>query len=133
EILSGHRGWTAGEILQLVRQIPEPSRARLVEHSGLAASTVAARVEQFVAIGLVTQAENDRGGRNPRLLSVNDRFGCVGAVDIGSRHARLAIVDMSGDVIEVEELVVPDRAPETFVRWLSEQILRLHADLRGRE
>lgn len=130
EWLSGHRGWTAGEMLQLIRQIPEPSRARLVEHSGLAASTVAARVEQLVALGLVTQAANDRGGRNPRLLSVNDDFGCVAAVDIGSRHARLAIIDMSGGIIEVEDLAVPDRTPDTFVRWLSEQVLRLHADLR---
>lgn len=97
-------------MLQLIRENGPVSRTDLARLSGLALSTVSLRVDELVSAGLVEEAGDgkSRGGRPPKLVRVSSGGGVVLAADLGSHHARLAIFDLSG------QLVASDEVPITF-------------------
>jgi hypothetical protein len=86
----------AGELFQLLRDGRARTRSELAASTGLARSTVAARVDALLASGLVGHAgeATSTGGRPPTRV----RF------DPGATHARLAVTDLAGSVLaEVNE------------------------------
>ncbi len=104
------------------------TRAQLAASTGLARSTVAARVDVLMRLGLVTPYGDARstGGRPPSLIAVNPGARVVLGVDLGATHARAAIADLSGELL-VEERADLDIAegPDIVLAWVEAAAHRL--------
>ena len=77
------------------------TRAELIKMTGLARSTVAARVESLLAAGLLTPSGEaaSTGGRPPARLAFNPDAGVVLGADLGATHALVALTDLRGRVV----------------------------------
>ena len=91
----------AGALLQLMRDGQPRTRAELIQLTGLARSTVGARVESLLAAGLLVPAGESRstGGRPPTRLAFNPEAGFVIGADLGATHATVALTDLRGTVV----------------------------------
>ena len=130
-----------GTLLQLIREADGTTRADLSALTGLARSTIAQRLDQLRAQGLLRElGESDStGGRPPMMLAFNEDAGVVLAADLGATHSRLAVTNLGGTVLAEDsgdmaiasgpELVL-DWADERFRRLLGE-IGRANGDVRG--
>jgi predicted NBD/HSP70 family sugar kinase len=92
---------SAGEIFQLFRTGIVHTRRELIEHSGLARSTVTNRVDALIEAGLLREAgENlSTGGRPPKILLPNFEAKTILAADLGATHGRIAVLDGAGGII----------------------------------
>lgn len=97
---SENGGLSTGEILELLRLEGPLTRAELGQRTGLSRTTVTQRLEQLGAAGLVTEqnGRTDRG-RPPGRVAFNAAAGAVIAVDLDDTGARIAVTDLSGDVL----------------------------------
>ncbi|HWK29393.1 MAG TPA: ROK family protein [Solirubrobacter sp.] len=82
------------------------SRADLARRAALAPSTVSAVVSELHAAGLVVEPaapahppERGTVGRPPVLIALHRRAGVVAGLDFGKRHLRLAISDLSHQLL----------------------------------
>ena len=98
---------SAGEVLALIRATGGLSRAQLLERSGMARSTLYARLEELAGLGVVYEAEalDPAGrGRPSRRLRFDDRRLVVLAVVIGQAVARVAVTDTTGRELRLRTL-----------------------------
>lgn len=104
-IEAGNVPGSVGEIFRIIRNAEAPSRAALAQVSGLAPSTVSLRVDALMRLGLVRNSGEDesRGGRRARLLEVDNSAGFVAALDVGANHVKIALADLSGNFLVVNE------------------------------
>jgi glucokinase len=88
-------------LLKLLRRHMPCSRADLVRISGLTAPTVSAAIESLQRRGIVrfVGAGRPKGGRPPRIVEFNARYGYVFGADIGGSGVRLALADLSGTIM----------------------------------
>lgn len=91
----------AGDLLQLMRDGTPRTRAELIQLTGLARSTVGARVDALLAAGLLAPSGEaaSTGGRPPVRFAFNPRARVVLGADIGATHSLVALTDLSGTVI----------------------------------
>lgn len=111
-------------LLRLVSTGQASSRSDLVRLVKLAPSTVSARVEHLLSHGYLHESGSGRsqGGRRPRLLEIRKDGGMLLAADFGSRHARVAAIDVAGRVHVVHEYAWDlAEGPEHTVDWLVER------------
>src|SRR5690606_30340630 len=89
------------ELFQLLRDGAPRTRAQLAKSTGLARSTVAARVDELMRLGLVTPVEGaaSTGGRPPSQFALNPAARVVLAVDLGASHATVAVLDLAATII----------------------------------
>jgi predicted NBD/HSP70 family sugar kinase len=113
---------SAGTILDLIRSGHSRSRAEIARSTGLSPSTVAQRIDALIDAGYVREAGQgvSQGGRRPRALEIDPTTGVVCAVDLGSHHATLGLVDLSGRVIAVrtENMDIGD-GPQRILTWIA--------------
>ncbi|QDG65706.1 ROK family transcriptional regulator [Pseudarthrobacter sp. NIBRBAC000502772] len=131
----------AGDLFQLLRDGQARTRAELALTTGLARSTVAARIDALIASGLVGAAgeANSSGGRPPSRFAFNPAARAVLAVDVGATHVIVAVTDLSGRVLAERRLAQDVAAgPEAVLgrvikegRALLEQAGRGPRDLAG--
>ncbi|MET3140870.1 UNVERIFIED_ORG: glucokinase [Arthrobacter sp. UYEF10] len=131
----------AGDLFQLLRDGKARTRAELALTTGLARSTVAARIDALIASGLVGAAgeANSSGGRPPSRFAFNPAARAVLAVDVGATHVIVAVTDLSGRVLAERRLAQDVAAgPEAVLgrvikegRALLEQAGREPRDLAG--
>jgi predicted NBD/HSP70 family sugar kinase len=131
----------AGELLRLIRDGHASTRAELVALTGLARSTVAQRMDALLSQRLVVPAGGSvsTGGRPPQMFAFNRDAGVVLAADLGATHSRLAITDLSGEVlVEGAEEIAIAEGPEAVLAWLERtfdellgRVGRAHSDVRG--
>jgi predicted NBD/HSP70 family sugar kinase len=110
----------AGEMFQLLRDGRPRTRAELATVTGQARSTIAARIDSLLALGLVTPSgeASSTGGRPPSTFAFNPAARIVLAVDLGATHARLAVTDLASRVlVEHEEpLAIADGPARVLAR-----------------
>src|SRR4051812_10253875 len=103
----------AGELLQLLRDETPRTRAELAKLTGLARSTVGARVDALLASGLLAPSGEavSTGGRPPVRFAFNPEARVVVGADIGATHGRVALTDLSArPICEIgEALALTDR------------------------
>src|SRR4051794_12775006 len=89
------------QLFQLLRDGVPRTRAELAKSTGLARSTVAARVDQLMRMGLIIPMADgvSTGGRPPSQFAINPGARLVLAADIGASHATLAITDLAGSIL----------------------------------
>ncbi len=120
----------AGRVLGLIRDRDETTRAELVRETGLSRSTLAKRVQDLLALGLVREVDGhaSTGGRPPAAIVFNQRAGFVLAADVGHTRTRVAVCDLSG--APRAERVVPagiDEPPEGLLGLVADRFRELLA------
>jgi len=124
-----------GGLLELIRRAGPITRADLIAATGLGRSTVSQRLDALIGEKLVlAQGEApSTGGRRPATLVFNDQAGIVLAADLGATHSRLAVADLSCQLIaETTGQIAIGEGPETVLAWAEEQFAVLLAEA-GRE
>nr|WP_281497118.1 ROK family transcriptional regulator [Ornithinimicrobium sp. F0845] len=104
------------------------TRAQLAESTGLARSTVAARVEVLMKLGLVAPYGDARstGGRPPSLFALNPAVRVVAAVDVGATHAVAVLCDLSGAVLaETRAALDIASGPHEVLGWVTATVATL--------
>lgn len=125
----------ASELFQLLRDGQPRTRAHLATLTGRARSTIAARVDELMHIGLVTPVANaaSTGGRPPSQFALNPSARLVLAADLGASHATLAVADLSGTILaQHSEPLEITLGPEPVLTWLVEHAMTL-LDSIGRD
>ena len=109
------------ELFQLLRDGVPRTRAQLAKSTGLARSTIAARVEELMRMGLIMPVADaaSTGGRPPSQFALNPSARVVLAVDIGASHATVAVMDLTGAIraTRTESLAVAE-GPERVLTWV---------------
>lgn len=138
-ILSSESATAAGtgamELFQLLRDGVPRTRAQLAKSTGLARSTIAARVEELMRMGLVMPVADaaSTGGRPPSQFALNPSARVVLGVDIGASHATVAVMDLTGAVLASRsEPLAVTAGPEAVLMWTVESALGLLRDV-GRD
>ena len=114
-----------GELFDLLRDGRPWTRAQLAESTGLARSTVTARIDTLMQLGLVAPFGGARstGGRPPALFALNPTAKLVVGVDIGATHARAALTDLNGSILgEVDARLLVADGPETVLAWVIDSV-----------
>jgi predicted NBD/HSP70 family sugar kinase len=115
---------SAGRLLQDIRSGQARTRRDLMEHTGLARSTVAQRVDQLVRHGYLREEGVDAstGGRRPSVLKIDEESAVVLAADLGATHGRVAVVNLVGRTLaETTGRPVSAEGPEKVLRWVTSQ------------
>ncbi|WP_405373626.1 MULTISPECIES: ROK family transcriptional regulator [unclassified Microbacterium] len=113
----------ASELFQLLRDGLPRTRADLAKSTGLARSTIAARVDELMRMGLITPVADgvSTGGRPPSQFALNPAAKVVIAADLGASHATVAITDLAGSVLaELSESIDIADGPVPVLTWLLE-------------
>ncbi|MFD3486649.1 ROK family protein [Streptomyces sp. NPDC058665] len=128
---------TPGEVLTLISSGAAATRADLSRMTGLARSTVSQRVDALIAHGFVDEsgpeAGGSTGGRPPRRLRLRTREHAVAGVDLGASHCRVALMDIGGTTLAIQEdpLSIGD-GPDSVLRHV-ERTLHTLLEKAGRE
>jgi len=113
----------ARTLLGVLRSAGPLTRAQLAERTGLARTTLTARLETLVADGLVVSAGGaaSRGGRPPGLLAFRADARLLLGIDLGATHAVVGLTDLAGTVRDTraERLAVAD-GPEAVLARVGE-------------
>jgi glucokinase-like ROK family protein len=108
-------------VFDVLREKGTASRAEIARATGLSRSTVSSIVSELLKGSLVEEgaegtgvAHGEQGGRPPVLLSLKSSAGLALGVDFGHTHLRVAISDLSHEVLAEtrEELDVDQSAEE---------------------
>ncbi len=94
------------------------TRAELAEVTGLARSTVAARIDALSAAGLIGPAGEavSSGGRPPSRFAFQPSARVILAVDVGATHVLIGLLDLSGTVLsELRESIDISAGPTTVL------------------
>ncbi|MDP9997101.1 MULTISPECIES: ROK family transcriptional regulator [Pseudarthrobacter] len=125
----------AGDVFQLLRDGRARTRSEMALTTGLARSTVTARIDALIASGLVGPAgeANSSGGRPPSRFAFNPAARVVLAVDVGATHVIVAVTDLSGNVLTERRLTQDVAAgPDTVLgRVVKEGMVLLQNAGRG--
>ncbi|MFC8432479.1 ROK family protein [Streptomyces sp. NPDC057253] len=115
-------------VLDLVVSGAATNRAEIARRSGLARSTVGQQVDQLVDTGILEEVESRRSvrGRPPRVLTISPRAGTVIVADVDTSTTRIAIADLTRQVIVQESVDVRIGAgPETVLATVTERLREL--------
>ncbi|MBB2910281.1 putative NBD/HSP70 family sugar kinase [Streptosporangium becharense] len=125
---------TPGGLFALVRDGRADSRSALSHLTGLAMSTVGMRVDELIRAGYLVEAGAgaSRGGRRPRSLAVAADGRLVAGVDLGARHANIALFDLARAKVAARSLAIDvARGPEEVLANVHRAILDLVGTLDG--
>lgn len=124
------------DVFDLLRDGRPRTRAELADETGMARSTIAARVDVLMRLGLVAPSGGARstGGRPPSLFALNPAARVVVGVDVGATHAIAAVTDLGGTVLGERQaaLDIAD-GPEVVLGWVVSVIGELLADAKRPE
>ncbi|MFJ5699088.1 ROK family protein [Arthrobacter sp. NPDC093139] len=113
----------AGDLFQMLRDGKARTRAELTAVTGLARTTVAARIDALSALGFVGPAGEaaSSGGRPPSRFVFNAGMKVVFAADVGATHASVAVTDLNGDILARHsgDLGI-SQGPEAVLDWVIE-------------
>ena len=121
-------------LLDLIRTGEATTRRELAHVTGLSRSTVAVRIENLLAEGLIAEVGEapSSGGRPPAVLGLNQEAGVVLAVDLGATHARVAVTDLGAAPIADTALDLDIASGPENVLGTINQVLVVLLDTTGR-
>lgn len=121
---------SAGELLELVRSRRAVTRGALQQATGLSRATVGQRLDRLFRAGWLREGaggpvDSPLGGRPSITLEFDDEHAMVLAADLDTRHARAAVLSLSGEILAEHSgtLVVedgPDAVLGELGRWFGE-------------
>ncbi|MEU7716712.1 ROK family protein [Streptomyces tibetensis] len=121
---------SAGDLLELVRSRRAVTRGALQQVTGLSRATVGQRLDRLFRAGWLREGaggpvDSPLGGRPSITLEFDDEHAVVLAADLDTRHARAAVLSLSGEILAEHSgtLVVedgPDRVLGELGGWFGE-------------
>ncbi|MET7377656.1 ROK family protein [Streptomyces sp. NPDC005526] len=124
----------AGDLLELVRSGRAITRGALQQATGLSRATVGQRLDRLFRAGWLREGaggpvDSPLGGRPSITLEFDDAHAVVLAADLDTRHARAAVLSLTGEILAEHggTLVVED-GPEAVLGELGSWFAEL---LRG--
>jgi predicted NBD/HSP70 family sugar kinase len=117
-----------GELLHLIRSGRATTRADLQRATGLSRSTVGQRLDLLNRAGWLRHASGaSTGGRPSHQLAFEPTHAAVIAIDLETRHARAAVLDLAGTILaeHVAPLYLsdgPDHVLDQLARWFPDLI-----------
>ncbi|WP_431901185.1 ROK family protein [Nonomuraea sp. bgisy101] len=132
--MTGDVPGTPGDVLTLIGSGSATTRSDLARITGLARSTISQRVDALIERGLVEEAHagDSTGGRPPRQLRLHTEDHAVAGVDLGATHCRIALMDLTGQVIaEAEDPIRVAEGPVTVLDHVDRRVREL-LDRAGR-
>ncbi|MFD5477985.1 ROK family protein [Streptomyces hawaiiensis] len=121
---------SAGDLLELVRSRRAVTRGALQQVTGLSRATVGQRLDRLFRAGWLREGaggpvDSPLGGRPSITLEFDDEHAVVLAADLDTRHARAALLSLSGEILTEQSgtLVVedgPDAVLGELGRWFAE-------------
>ncbi len=117
-----------GELLALIRDGRASTRSELSRLTGLSRSTITQRVDVLLNREFVYEAGEapSSGGRPPQTIAFNSTVGVVLVADLGATHSRLAVADLSGEVLgEVSGDLAIATGPDEVMAWVLERFAEL--------
>ncbi|MGC5035173.1 MULTISPECIES: ROK family transcriptional regulator [unclassified Streptomyces] len=121
---------SAGDLLELVRSRRATTRGALQQATGLSRATVGQRLDRLFRAGWLREGaggpvDSPLGGRPSITLEFDDEHAVVLAADLDTRHARAAVLSLSGEILAEHSgtLVVedgPDEVLGELGRWFAE-------------
>ena len=125
------------DLFQILRDGKARTRSELAAMTGLARSTVAARVDSLVKLGLVGPVGDavSTGGRPSSQFAINASGRVVLGVDIGASHARIAVCDLTGAMIDHDSVAIEiSEGPQAVLGWVEKSgtaLLERHGARKG--
>jgi predicted NBD/HSP70 family sugar kinase len=120
----------AGELLALVRTGRATTRGALQQATGLSRATVGQRLDRLFRAGWLREGaggpvDSPLGGRPSITLEFDDAHAVVLAADLDTRHARAAVLSLTGELLaEHSGTLVVEDGPEAVLgelgRWFGE-------------
>ena len=94
---------TPGHLLGLIRSRPVWTRQQLLAATGMSRTTLFERLDVLFRHHLVYEAGSagSDGGRPATLLRFDDRHRVVLVFDLGQRHGRIGVADLSGRTVRM--------------------------------
>ncbi|WP_428957256.1 ROK family transcriptional regulator [Streptomyces sp. cg35] len=117
---------SSGRLLQLIRGGQANTRADLQRATGMSRSTVGHRLDELNRAGWLRQdTGTSTGGRPSHRLVFDPGHAAVIAIDLETRYARAAVLDLAGTVLaeHTAELDIgdgPDRVLDQLACWFPE-------------
>ncbi|MEU0964885.1 ROK family protein [Streptomyces sp. NPDC005917] len=121
---------SAGELLELVRSGRAVTRGALQQATGLSRATVGLRLDRLFRAGWLREGAggpvgSPLGGRPSITLEFDDSHAVVLAADLETRHARAAVLSLTGEILAEHSgrLVIqdgPDAVLTGLGRWFAE-------------
>ncbi|MGW0609900.1 ROK family protein [Streptomyces sp. NPDC002788] len=120
----------AGDLLELVRSRRATTRGALQQATGLSRATVGQRLDRLFRAGWLREGaggpvDSPLGGRPSITLEFDDGHAVVLAADLDTRHARAAVLSLSGEILaEHSGVLVVEDGPDAVLgeigRWFAE-------------
>ncbi|MBT1091950.1 ROK family transcriptional regulator [Streptomyces sp. Tu102] len=121
---------SAGDLLELVRSGRAVTRGALQQATGLSRATVGQRLDRLFRAGWLREGaggpvDSPLGGRPSITLEFDDAHAIVLAADLETRHARAAVLTLTGEILaEHSGTLVVEDGPEAVLgdlgRWFAE-------------
>ncbi|MFF6999170.1 ROK family protein [Streptomyces sp. NPDC008313] len=94
----------AGDLLDLVRSGRATTRGALREATGLSRATIGQRLDRLFRAGWLREGaggpvDSPQGGRPSIILEFDDGHAVVLAADLDTRHARAAVLTLTGEIL----------------------------------
>ncbi|MGW2635630.1 ROK family protein [Streptomyces sp. NPDC001348] len=128
--MSGRSQASAGDLLALVRTGRATTRGALQQVTGLSRATVGQRLDRLFRAGWLREGaggpvDSPLGGRPSITLEFDDAHAVVLAADLDTRHARAAVLTLTGEMLAEHSgaLAVedgPDDVLGELGRWFAE-------------
>jgi len=128
--MTGRSQASAGDLLELVRSGRATTRGALQQATGLSRATVGQRLDRLFRAGWLREGaggpvDSPLGGRPSITLEFDDDHAVVLAADLDTRHARAAVLTLTGEILAEHSgtLVVedgPDAVLGELGRWFAE-------------
>lgn len=125
-VTSSERGLMT-EVLNLLWQRRELSRAEIARHTGRSRSTISDVVGRLLATRMVQElgSGESRGGRRPILIGFRDDAGVILGVDVGAAHISVILCNLRGQALAWRDRSYPVR---TDPKGAGKLILELCSD-----
>ncbi|MEU2059193.1 ROK family protein [Streptomyces sp. NPDC013455] len=124
----------AGDLLELVRSGRAVTRGALQQATGLSRATVGQRLDRLFRAGWLREGaggpvDSPLGGRPSITLEFDDSHAVVLAGDLDTRHARAAVLSLTGEVLaEHSGALAVEDGPEAVLgelgRWFAELLVK---------
>ncbi|MCX4571815.1 ROK family protein [Streptomyces sp. NBC_01571] len=119
---------SAGDLLQLIRSGRANTRADLQRATGLSRSTIGQRLDLLNGAGWLRHTTGtSTGGRPSHRLDFDRAHASIIAVDLETRHAHAAVLDLSGNILAETTAALdithgPEEVLDQLARWFPDLI-----------
>ena len=131
EVIGGNaklvRNINRSGILNIIRERQPISRIAISKLTGLNKSTVSSIVNDLLEQDLIHEelVQDQNVGRNPILLHLKLGRNYVGAVNLDSSKSRVAIVDIDGSLLCMEEVMTEPEDQQKFLEKCARELAKM--------